>query len=383
MPPGFAHTAIATTVEAATGPAGAGFRTAPLYVPLAFLLALPLLTACGKAAAPQAAGMQALPVQVQTVAAAPVPQFDQYIATIKSRRSATINPQVDGNIVTITAHSGDHVRAGQELMEIDPSKQKALVASSKATELQKLAVYQYNQVEVERQRKLFDQGITSRDARDQADQAYSNSKADYDAAVATTLSQEKELGYYRISAPFDGIVGDIPVHLGDYVSATTLLTTVDENRDLEAYIYIPAERASLVRKGLSVEMTDNSGKLIEHSAIDFVSPQVDNGLQGILVKAPIHSQVLRNQQQVLARVIWATVPRPVIPVLAVTRLGGQAFVYVAQDKGGKYFAQQRAVTLGDPVGNNYAVLEGLQNGDKVIVSGTQFLVDGAPVQPLA
>jgi RND family efflux transporter MFP subunit len=341
------------------------------------------LGGCSKSAAPQAGGApQAMPVKVETVAAASVPEFDQYIATIKSRRSATINPQIDGNIVSIAAHSGDHVRAGQTLMTIDDSKQKATVASTKATELQKLAVYQYNQKEVERQRKLFDQGITSRDAMDQADQAYSNAKADYDAAVASTLSQQKQLGYYRIAAPFDGIVGDIPVHLGDYVSPSVMLTTVDENRDLEAYIYIPTERAALVRRGLHVEITDNNGTPLDQSAIDFVSPQVDNGLQGILAKAPIHSKTLRNQQQVLARVIWSSVPRPVVPVLAVTRLGGQTFVYVAANKDGKYFAEQRAISIGDPVGNNYAVLNGLQNGDKVIVSGTQFLVDGAPVQPL-
>ncbi len=352
-------------------------------VGLALLLAFPLLTACGRSAAPQAAAMpQAMPVQVETVAAAPVPQFDQYIATIKSRRSATINPQVDGNLVSIDVHSGNHVRAGQLLMEIDPSKQQATLASSKATELQKLAVYQYNQIEVERQRKLFDQGVTSRDALDQAEQAYKNSKADYDASTATTASQQKQLGYYRIAAPFDGIVGDIPVHLGDYVSSTTMLTTVDENRDLEAYIYIPTERAVLVRKGLAVELTDNSGKLIERTAIDFVSPQVDNGLQGILAKAPVNGTLLRNQQLIQARVIWTTEPKPVVPVLAVSRLGGQTFVYVAQDQGGKFFARQRAITIGDAVGNSYAVLTGLQNGERVIVSGTQFLMDGMPVKPL-
>ena len=359
-------------------------QVAPSHaVPLALLLALPLLTACGKPAAPQAGAMpQAMPVQVETVAAAPVPQFDQYIATIKSRRSATINPQVDGNLVRIVAHSGDRVRAGQVLMEIDPSKQQATVASSKATEQQKLAVYQYNQIELERQRKLFEQGVTSRDALDQAEQSFKNSKADYDASAATTSTQQKQLGYYRIAAPFAGIVGDIPVHLGDYVSSTTLLTTVDENRDLEAYIYIPTERASLVRKGLAVELTDNSGKLIERTAIDFVSPQVDNQLQGILAKAPVHGTSLRNQQLVQARVIWTTEPKPVVPILAVSRLGGQTFVYVAQDQGGKYFARQRAITVGDAVGNNYAVLNGLQNGEKVIISGTQFLMDGVPVRPM-
>jgi RND family efflux transporter MFP subunit len=348
-------------------------------IPL-FLLAL---TACAKSAPPQAAP-QAMPVQTQTIAAAPVPQYDEYVSTIKSRRSATINPQVDGNLVKIYVHSGDRVRAGQVLMEIDPAKQEATVASSRSTEQQKLAVYEYNKIEVERQRKLFAQGVTSRDAFDQAEQAYKNSQADYESTQATTLSQRKQLGYYRIAAPFDGIVGDVPVHLGDYVSTTTMLTTVDENRDLEAYIYIPTERASELRKGLPVIILDNQENELQRTAIDFVSPQVDDQLQGILAMAPVKADLakVRNLQQVKARVIWSSSAIPVVPVLAVTRLGGQTFVYVATSQNGKYFARQRPITVGDTVGNNYAVLSGLQNGDKVIVSGTQFLMDGAPVQPL-
>jgi len=72
----------------------------------------------------------------------------------------------------------------------------------------------------------------------------------------------------------------------------------------------------------------------------------------------------------------------VVPVLAVSRLGGQTFVYVAENQGGKYFAKQRSITVGDTVGNDYAVQSGLKSGDQVIVSGTQFLMDGAPVMPL-
>ena len=176
----------------------------------------------------------------------------------------------------------------------------------------------------------------------------------------------------------------MPVHLGDYVSSSTMLTTVDENRDLEAYIYIPTERVTQIRKGLKVVILDNQENLLERTSIDFVSPQVDNNLQGILVKAPVHADLgkLRNLQQIKARVIWTTSSIPVVPVLAVTRLGGQAFVYIATNQGGKYVAKQRPITIGDTVGNDYAVLSGLQNGEKVIVSGTQFLMDGAPVQPL-
>jgi RND family efflux transporter MFP subunit len=355
----------------------------PVWTQPCLPLALLALTACAKQAPPPAAP-QAMPVQTQIIATAPVPEYDEYVSTIKSRRSATINPQVDGNLVKINVLSGDRVHAGQILMEIDPAKQEATVASSHSTEQQKLAVFQYNQIEVERQRKLFDQGVTSRDAFDQAEQAYKNSQADYESAGATTQSQKKQLGYYHIAAPFDGFVGDVPVHLGDYVSPTTMLTTVDENRDLEAYIYIPTERVSQIRKGLPVVILDNQENELARTAIDFVSPQVDNGLQGILAKAPVHADLgkLRNLQQIKARVIWTTSSIPVVPVLAVARLGGQTFVYVATNQDGKYVAKQRPITIGDTVGNNYAVKSGLQNGDKVIVSGIQFLIDGAPVQPL-
>jgi RND family efflux transporter MFP subunit len=339
---------------------------------------------------PGAAGpaMQALPVQTISVALAPVAESSEYVATIKSRRSATLMPQVSGILTGIQIHSGDRVKAGQVLMLIDPRQQQAAVDAQRATEQQKKALYDYNTIELDRQRKLFDAGVTSRDAYDQAQQAFQNSKADYESAVESSNDQEQLLGYYTIRAPFDGTVGDVPVHVGDYVSPqsspSAILTTVDENKDLEAYIYVPADRAAAVRMGLGVELIDGNGNVIEKTKIDFISPEVDSGLQGILVKAPVNTRpdVLRTEQIVKARVIWTTAPKAVVPVLAVTRQGGQTFVYLASNQGGKYFARQQAITVGDTVGNNYAVENGLKSGDQVIVSGLQFLMDGMPVMPL-
>jgi RND family efflux transporter MFP subunit len=335
------------------------------------------------AAAAGPAGPQAMPVQTVTVAMSPVAQSSEYVATIKSRRSATLQPQVSGALTEILAKSGDHVAAGQVIMRIDPRQQEAAVESQRATERQKKAVFDYNTIEVERQHKLFDAGVTSRDTYDGAQQAYDNAKADYESAVESRKNQEQLLGYYTIRAPFDGIVGDVPVHVGDYVSPSTVLTTVDERRDLEAYIYIPTELASRVKQGLNVDLTDNSGNLLEKTKVNFVSPEVDSGLQGILAKAPVYdSEALRNAEIVRARVIWDTKPSATVPVLAVSRLGGQTFVFVAEGQGGKYVAKQRSITVGDTVGNDYAVQSGLNAGDKVIVSGTQFLMDGVPVMPL-
>ncbi|MGB8028150.1 MAG: efflux RND transporter periplasmic adaptor subunit [Terracidiphilus sp.] len=347
-------------------------------------------TGCQKKPAPAAGGpqMQALPVQTVTVTMAPVAQSSEYVATIKSRRSTTVLPQVSGQLTEILVHSGDQVKTGQLLMQIDARQQRATVDSLRATELQKKALDDYDTIEVQRQQKLFEAGVTSRDAYQQAQQAFENAKADYESAVEARKAGEQLLSYYTIRAPFDGVVGDIPVHIGDYVSPNqspaTALTTVDENSHLEAYIYVPTERAADVRQGLAVNLMDNNGKLLEKTRIDFVSPEVDSTLQGILVKAPVEAkpEMLRNAQLVKADVIWSMKPMAVIPVLAVTRQGEESFVFVVKQQNGMAVAHRTSVVLGDTVGNNYSIVSGLNAGDRVIVSATQFLVDGMPVMPM-
>jgi RND family efflux transporter MFP subunit len=345
---------------------------------------LMLLSVGCKPAPPPAAPPQAMPVQVAPVTLSPVPTGDTYVATIKSRRSATMQPQVDGNLTKILVKSGDIVKAGQLLMQIDPLKQVATVQSQQGTEQQQKAVYQYNQVDVARQKALYEAGVISKQAYDQSVQSYQNSKGALDSASALTITQQQQLAYYQIRAPFAGVVGDIPVHLGDYVSPTTLLTTVDENADLEAYIYVPTERAGQIRTGLPVDILDTAGNVLTKSTISFLSPQVDNGLQSILAKAeiPHTAERLRNQQLVKARITWSTAPAPTIPVLAVSLIGGQTFVFIAMPKGDGYIAHQIPVTVGETLGNTYPVLSGLKPGDKVITSGLQFLQEGVPIKPL-
>jgi len=104
--------------------------------------------------------MQAMPVQTVAVTFARWPNR----ASTRHHQispSATLLPQVSGMLTKIVVRSGDHVKAGQLLMEIDPRQQMATVASARATERQKKALYDYNVIELERQRKLFEAGVTS------------------------------------------------------------------------------------------------------------------------------------------------------------------------------------------------------------------------------
>lgn len=353
----------------------------------AILLSVAGLTACGDQTAKgqPVAGGHAIPVKVQVAQAVPIKDATEYVATLKSRDSAVIMPQVDGQITAIYVHSGDRVAPGTPLMQIDPAKQQATVSTQEDTLAAKRAEVEFDRQQYTRASGLYSSGVTSKQELDQAKSALDSAEAQIRALEAQVRQETVQLHYYKVTAPTSGIVGDIPVRLGDRVSTTTVLTTVDKSGSLEAYIYIPIERASQLKRNLPVQIVDSTGKAVAESKITFISPQVDNSTQTILVKAQIPDikRALRTSQFARARVIWGTHEGPVVPVLAVSRIGGKYFVFVAEEQQGKTVAHQRALQIGDITGNDYVVLDGLKPGEKVIVSGTQFLVDGAPVQPQA
>ena len=321
----------------------------------------------------------AVPVQVQVVESKPIAETTEYLALLKSRHSATINPQVEGYITRIFVKSGDRVAAGAPLLQIDPLKQEATVNSQDATRLAQESNVNLARVNLERAKKLSEAGVIAKSDLD-------NAQTNYDTAVAQLRSlehqveqQRVELRYYRVSAPMNGVVGDIPVRVGDRVIVSTLLTTVDEPGALEAYLYIPAARAKDLRLGLPVKLLDEAGTVHTETQITFVSPQVDPETQTVLAKAGVPRSNLRIAQQVRAQVVWGNASGPVVPVLGVTRINGQFFVFVAEKETKGTIARQHGVKVGEIIGNDYAVLDGLKPGEHLIVSGTQFLQDGAPV----
>ena len=338
---------------------------------------------CQKSAADNAsrAGAPAMPVQVQIAPAVKIPDTTEHLSILKSRHSAVINPQVEGQITRIFVKSGDHVKAETPLLQIDPLKQEATVNSQEASRTAQEANLRYAKVSLERAQKLFDAGVISKQELD-------NAQTGYDAALAQVKSideqvkqQKVELHYYSVTSPMDGIVGDIPVHMGDRVTVSTMLTTIDEPGALEAYVYVPAEHAKNLKAGLPVRLLDTAGSSISETRITFVSPQVETETQTVLAKATIQNPQgkLRIAQQVRAQITWGVHEGPVIPVLAVLRINGQFFAFVAVNEGKGTVARQRPLKLGDTVGNDFVVLDGLKAGDHLIISGTQFLQDGMPV----
>lgn len=338
---------------------------------------------CQKSAAdnPPGGGAAAMPVQVQIASSVKIPDTTEYLSILKSRHSASINPQVEGQITRILVKSGDYVKAGTALLQIDPLKQEATVNSQEAARSAQEANVRFAKISLERSQKLLDAGVISKHEFDNAQTAYDAAVAQLRALDEQVKQQKVQLHYYSVTAPTDGIVGDIPVRTGDRVTVATLLTTVDEPGALEAYIYVPAERARNLKTGLPVRLLEASGNLVSATHITFVSPQVDSDTQSVLAKAPAENPQgkLRVAQQLRAQITWGTHEGPVIPVLAVVRINGQFFAFVAAKEGNATVARQKPLKVGDTVGNDFVVLDGLKPGDHVIVSGTNFLQDGMPV----
>jgi RND family efflux transporter MFP subunit len=347
------------------------------------LVASVLACGCQKSAADNAAGggAPALPVQVQIAPSVKIPDTSEYLSILKSRHSAAIHPQVEGQITRIYVKSGDHVEAGTPLLQIDPLKQEATVNSQEASRAAQEANLRYAKISLERAQKLFDAGVISKQEMDNAQTGYDAALAQLKALDEQVKQQKVELHYYSVTSPMNGIVGDIPVHRGDRVTVATMLTTIDEPGALEAYIYVPADRAKNLKAGLPVRLLDAAGNAISETRISFVSPQVETDTQTVLAKATVENPQgkLRIAQQVRGQITWGVHEGPVIPVLAVLRINGQFFAFVAVNESKGTVARQKPLKLGDTVGNDFVVLDGLKAGEHLIVSGTQFLQDGMPV----
>ena len=353
------------------------------------VVAIPL-SACGggngsDANSQTSAQGTAMAVEAIRLTPRPVEQKTEYVATVKSRRSTTIQPQVEGFITRIVSRAGQRVGRGTLLMEIDSNRQQAAVASLESVRAAREADLQWARQQADRTKKLYDAGAISQQEFEQAAIGVRTAQAQWQAVEAQIREQRVELAFHRVTAPTAGIVGDIPVRVGDRVTQSTVLTTIDENAGLELYINIPVAQAPGLKPGMPVRVVGDGGEPLVDTKVNFISPSVDTETQSVLVKAPLDGAVpFRTDQFVRTHVIWSTTPGLTVPLVAVTRINGQYFAYVVErGAGGQAVARQRAVTLGEIVGNDYIVRGGLEEGEELIVAGIQKIADGMAVTTTA
>jgi RND family efflux transporter MFP subunit len=322
-------------------------------------------------------------VSTLTLQKKPLEQASGFIATIRSIRSSTVQPEVEGVVTRIFVKSGDRVALGAPLVQIKPDKQQATVRSTEASRAAVDADVQYWTQQVKRLEALVTAGAISRQEFEQAQNSLRTAQARLAALNAQVNEQQVELQYYRVAAPQAGVVGDIPIRSGDRVTKSSVITTIDDNSALEAYIQVPIDRSPDLRLGVPVQILDADGKVLATNPITFVAPRVDDATQTVLIKSLLREvpPTIRTQQFVRSRIVWRTTDGVTVPLTAVTRINGKYFCFVVEKTNNGAVARQRPIEVGELIGNDYVVLSGLFAGEQVIVSGIQKIGDGAPVKP--
>ena len=319
--------------------------------------------------------------------------------------------------------SAESAFAGVKSAEADVASAQATLENARATlkthqadRVARLADVKFNQQQYDRFAQLYKDGATSKqlldqyangleaaranlgavDARILAQQAEINSKQaeiaskratvgqaerTYQQAQATTASQEVELQYFRITAPFAGFMGEIPVKEGDFVNTDSQLATLTQNNSLEVNVSVPTEKVKQMQVGTRIDLVNPQGQKVGSSRVFMIAPKVANETQTVLVKALVDNAngALRADQQIRARVIWERSPGTMIPTTAISRIAGQDFVFVAEKQGEKLVAKQKPIKVGIIRGNDQQVLDGLKPGEQIVTTGLVKISDGASI----
>lgn len=370
-------------------------------------------------------------VKLADVQPSQIKESSEFIASLQSLNSESLQAKTQGKVSQIFVKKGNQVTAQTPLLQIDSNNQPVIdTNNSSNSAIQALQLQQQNartqlqELEVQRLSKLQDvrlsqekyekylllaaQGAVSKQTKDEYAQKLQAAKLEFNnldskiqAQQATISSLEKALQQtqvnssnnlpapatlqkqYRIKAPFKGTVANISVKVGDLVNPSTRVATVTQNQPLEVDIPVSAENKSKLRKGMAVEIINSTGENIGTAKIFFISPEINQNTRTVLVKALFDNKQgkMRAGQFAKARINWNQHSGLLIPTTAVFRIAGEAFVYVAEKINStaatsNLVAKQKQVKLGKIVDNKYQVIEGLQPGEKVVVSKLLNIKDG-------
>lgn len=270
-------------------------------------------------------------------------------------------------------------RRTTELNDVRTALDNAIAAKNRAISNKKIA--QQNLVASQKAQDLAQANAKSAQA------ALAQAQTALSQAQGNVKSASTGLNYKKIVAPIDGVVGNIPVKVGEEVKSGQELTSLVQNDAFDLQIPISIQRTPQVKIGTPVQLINpQNNQLLVTGSINSIYPQTVPGAQSILAKARFpNTNGLQDGQTVRARIVWNKSPGILIPTTAITRIGSQPFVFVAQQDTTlgqpQMVVAQRPVQLGNVQGDNYHVKEGVQLGDSIAVSNILRLKDGTPIEP--
>lgn len=347
-----------------------------MRAPLRTLLAVAALAACAKASpeskgggsgGPGAAGPPAMPVEVAVAGTDTVVDAILASGQIESIQSVELRPEIEGRLAAILVREGAEVVKGTPLFQVDDGELKAEVARAEADrDLARQAL--------ERTRELIDQQASSQADLERAEATARSTRAQYDLLSL-------RLARTTVRAPFSGVVGQRFVSVGDYLTTSTRLASLQTVHPQRAAFQVPERYAAALKVGQRVVFRVAALPGKEYAGVvDFVDPVVQLPGRTITVKAEVANPRRELQAGMFIDARLATAVRPnavVIPEDAILPIQGSSFVWVAKD--GK--ATRREVVLGVRTPGWVETKSGVEAGESVVVGGQERLSEGAPVAP--
>jgi membrane fusion protein (multidrug efflux system) len=362
----------------------------PVWIAVLGILLLP--TGCEKKQA--AAKPQPPEVLVSEVVQQDVPIYGQWVATLNGPINADITPKVQGYLLKQNYENGSFVRRGQLLFEIDPRPFVASLEQSKAEVARAQAMLDKYTADVLRDTPLAAQNAIPQKQLDTDMANQAAAKAQLVANRAQQQNAELNLGWTKVYSPVDGIAGVANSQVGDLVGTTTKMATVSQVDPIWAYFNISetnylanaTEISHAVRGRLKtfrpIEYIQANGEPYPHQGtLIFVNRQIAAGTGTIQLAAELPNKdgILRPGGFGQVRLKVKDNPNALlIPQASVIEVQTDYQVVVLNPEGRAVF---RPVKVGERVGTNWIITEGLKAGEKVVVEGFQKIQMAAAQNP--
>ncbi|MCW5634298.1 MAG: efflux RND transporter periplasmic adaptor subunit [Rubrivivax sp.] len=313
------------------------------------------------------------PVEVARAEALTIVDDVQAVGSLKARQGVMLRPEVSGRIARLGFADGQAVRAGQLLVQLDDTLQRAQLEQSRAQA-------RIARTNLQRSRELLGQGFVSQSAVDQ-------NAAALQVAEAQVALAEAQLARMRVLAPFDGVAGLRVVDVGDYVKDGADIVKIEDLSALEVEFALPERYVARTRAGLPMELTLDAmpGQVFKGQVVALDS-QVDANGRALTVRARVQNPgaVLRPGMFARPRVIFAVREGAVaVPEEALVPLGARQFLFkVVEGAEGRRTAQRLEARIGLRVPGKVEILEGLQPGEMVVTAGQARLMrsEATPVR---
>jgi RND family efflux transporter MFP subunit len=343
------------------------------------------LTACRRAepgaAASEPARDAGAAIRVRTAPAGErtVPEYLTLTGTLRADSESDIAADVSGKVVQTFVERGQPVKRGQLIAVVD--SRGAAFAATAASAQARVAQSQLEEArrDCERVKHLLDTGAISQADYDRQTATCTAQQWSATAAEAQQQTATKLLGDANIRAPFDGLIGERYVSVGQYVEPSTRVASEYTPNPLRLQLTVPEANVGAVKQDMSVKFTVTAfGEEPFSATVKYISPNVRESTRDLVIEALALNVDgrLKPGMFAVAKLPLRDRPAPVVPAHAVVRddVGARVYVVVAKQ------VQERLVQLGETFGDVVAVTSGVKPGETVVVEPGPDVRDGARVE---